>query len=77
MSSLASNHFSGVCVFNSTGQFLGCTRNSDSTDFKNKGRNPEPFCENSQGKLFIYFSKCVSSELWLDRDTYHGWEVVA
>ena len=30
------------------GQFLGCTRNSNSTDFKNKGRNPEPFCENSQ-----------------------------
>lgn len=39
-------------VFGSAGQFLGCSRNSDSTDFKNKGRNPEPFCENSQGKPF-------------------------
>lgn len=52
----ACNNFSAVCVcvcvFDSTGQFLGCTRNSHSTDFKNKGRNPEPFCENSQGKLF-------------------------
>lgn len=44
-----------VCVFDSTGQFLGCSRNSNSTDFKNKGRNPEPFCENSQGKLFRYY----------------------
>lgn len=52
-----------VCVFDSTGQFLGCPRNSNSTDFKNKGRNPEPFCENSQGKLFVYFSKCISLEL--------------
>lgn len=68
MSSPAFNHVSGVCVyvcvFNSTGQFLGRTRNSNSTDFKNKGRNPEPFCENSQGKLFVYFSKYASSELW-------------
>lgn len=39
-------------VFGSAGQFLGCSRNSDCTDFKNKGRNPEPFCENSQGKPF-------------------------
>lgn len=59
MVGLAFNSFSGVCVcvcvcvFDSTGQFLGCTRNSNSTDFKNKGRNPEPFCENSQGKLFF------------------------
>lgn len=39
-----------VCVFDSTGQFLGRPRNPNSTDFKNKSRNPEPFCENSQGK---------------------------
>lgn len=76
-----------VYVFDSTGQLLGCTRNSNSTDFKNKGRNPEPFCENSQGKLFVYFSKCVSSELWQmlclgpsrqgDECPYHGWKAVA
>lgn len=49
-----------VSVFDSPGQFLGCTRNSNSTDVKNKGRNPEPFCENSQGKLFYYcfFPSC-------------------
>ena len=58
---LAFNNIFGVCVclcvslFDSPGQLLGCTRNSNSTDFKNKGRNPEPFCENSQGKLFYYY----------------------